>query len=298
MMKQIYHFNNISKQAHLQAVSCLKHMQSKELMYLHMIEEARSLHPQMGLRNIYETYQPEGIGRDAFIELGKRYGYILYQQPNPVRTTFSVKSRLYKNLLNGREFTGVNQVWASDITYYFFNDQFYYLSLLMDVYSRKIIGYSIADNLRAENNVLALQMALHHRGIADYQNLLIHHSDRGSQYCSNAYTDLLVKSNICISMCDEVYENTHIERVNGTIKNSYLKHYSFQTVKQLGAGVAKAVQIYNNQRPHRSLPKRMTPAQFEAYLVSKPNDQPTKLTIYTSDKNKPIDKQLSLNFSS
>lgn len=223
---------------------------------------------------------------------------MLHQQPNPVRTTFSIKSRLYNNLLNDKEFTGVNQLWASDITYYPLNNRFYYLTLLMDVYSRKIIGYSLADNLRAENNLATLQMALQYRGITDYQNQLIHHSNRGSQYCSNAYTDLLQKNNIRISMCDEVYENTHIERVNGTIKNGYLKHYAIKTIKQLYLGVAKAIQIYNDQRPHRRLPKRMTPNQFEAYLINPPKDKLPKLTIFTSSKNKQIDNQLSMNFGS
>ncbi|HRI27238.1 MAG TPA: IS3 family transposase [Chitinophagales bacterium] len=297
-MKQIYHLNNISKQAHLQAVGALQRLQIQEPLYLNLIEEARIMHPQMGLRSIYETYLPEGIGRDAFIELGKRQGYMLHQQPNPVRTTFSIKSRLYNNLLNDKEFTGVNQLWASDITYYPLNNRFYYLTLLMDVYSRKIIGYSLADNLRAENNLATLQMAMQYRGITDYQNQLIHHSDRGSQYCSNAYTDLLQKYNIRISMCDEVYENTHIERVNGTIKNGYLKHYAIKTIKQLFLGVAKAIQIYNDQRPHQRLPKRMTPNQFEAYLITTPKDELPKLTIFTSSKNKQIDNQLSMNFGS
>lgn len=297
-MTDLYTLNAISKQAHAQALAYDRRQAGKIPFYLGLIEELRELHPSIGLRNIYETYQPDGIGRDAFIEMGKQYGYMLEERSNPIRTTYSVKCHRYKNLLADKEFTDVNQLWSSDITYYSLAEQFFYLVFIMDVYSRKIIGYHVADNMRAENNILALRMALTHRGIDDYRNQLIHHSDKGSQYASDAYTELLSNHNISISMCLNVYENAHIERINGTIKNGYLKHYNIKTFKELTEGVKKAVDVYNENRKHQSLPNRMTPNQFETSLVTEPSSPRPSLSIYTTKKNEQITNQLSLIFES
>src|SRR5436305_6183611 len=121
--------------------------------------------------------QADGIGRDAFVALGLREGFRLKAIEKHTRTTYSVKTNRYTNLLDGRRFTAVNQLWSSDITYVYCLNRFYYLVLIMDVYSRRIIGYSVADNMRAENNLSALHMALQLRGIDDYGHRLIHHSD-------------------------------------------------------------------------------------------------------------------------
>ena len=134
-----------------------------------MMEQAREIHPGMGLRTMYEMLDPEGIGRDAFIALGLQEGFRLKNIEKQTRTTYSVKSNRYSNLLGEMEFTDINQLWSSDITYFFCLDQFFYIVFIMDVYSRRIIGYSIADNMRAENNVAALEMALKTRGITKYQ---------------------------------------------------------------------------------------------------------------------------------
>ena len=99
---------------------------------------------------------------------------------NQTRTTYSTKSNRYGNLLGDIEFNGINQLWSSDITYLYCLDQFFYIVLIMDVYSRRLIGYNIADNMRAENNLEALQMALKLRGIENYHQSLIHHSDKGT----------------------------------------------------------------------------------------------------------------------
>ncbi len=297
-MTDLYTLNTISKQAHAQALAYERRQAGKVPYYLGLIEELRELHPSIGLRNIYETYQPDGIGRDAFIELGKQHGYMLEERSNPVRTTYSVKCHRYKNLLADKEFTDVNQIWSSDITYYPLSDQHFYIVFIMDVYSRKIIGYNVADNMRAENNILALRMALTHRGIDDYHNQLIHHSDKGSQYASDAYTELLSNHNISISMCVNVYENAHIERVNGTIKNDYLKSYNIKTFKELTEGVKKAINIYNDCRDHQCLPNRKTPNQFETFLATEPSSPRPSLSIYTAKKNEQMTNQLPLTFDS
>ena len=125
------------------------------------------------------------------------------------------------------------------------NNRHYYVVLIMDIYSRKIVGYSVADNMRAEN-INALQMALTWRGIKNYKNKLIHHSDRGSQYVSYDYTNLLEDYGIGISMCKDVLENAHSERANGTIKNEYLNRWVIRTFEDLKIKMKQAVNNYND----------------------------------------------------
>ena len=239
--------------------------------------------------------QPDGIGRDGFIALGLQQGFRLKSIEQQTRTTYSVKSNRYKNLLGEEEFDGINQLWSSDITYFHLSGKFFYIVFIMDVYSRRIVGYSLADNMRAENNLVALQQALKLRGIKDYGKTLIHHSDKGSQYVSDDYTALLEQYGIRISMCNEVYENTHIERVNDTIKNQYLKRWSVGNVKELARKLSDAVKAYNEQRPHQSL-KGMSPVKYEKHLEEIQKEKRKKMTIYTVKLNNEnrLDTQLDL----
>jgi transposase InsO family protein len=241
---------------------------------------------------MYEMLQPDGIGRDGFVALGLQQGFRLKSIEKQTRTTYSVKSSRYKNLLAEEVFHSINQLWSSDITYFHLSDKFFYIVFIMDVYSRRIVGYSLADNMRSENNLLALQRALKLRGIRDYEGHLIHHSDKGSQYVSDDYTALLEQYGIRISMCNEVYENTHIERVNDTIKNQYLKRCD---IKELSYKVANAVKAYNEQRPHQSL-NGMSPVEYEKYLKTIEHKKRKKMTIYTvkTDNENRLDIQLDL----
>jgi transposase InsO family protein len=259
------------------------------------MEQTREIHPGMGLRTMYDMLDPEGIGRDAFIALGLREGFRLKSIEKQTRTTYSIKSSRYRNLLGDVEFTGINELWSSDITYFFCLEQFFYMVFIMDVYSRRIIGYSIADNMRAENNVAALKMAIATRRIEDYNNHLIHHSDKGTQYASDSYTQLLESYHIRVSMCNEVYENTHIERVNDTIKNQYLKRMEINNRKELEKKVAEVIKTYNEIRPHQSL-KKMSPIQYENYLNQIKTEDRNKMKIYTVklNENDISDKQLNL----
>jgi putative transposase len=286
-MKDVFLVCGISKQTHAQALKRAKVLRKKEALYIGFMYEIRDMHPGMGLRKMYEQFQPEGIGRDAFIVLGLREGLRLRSISNPTRTTWSVKSARYPNLLAGRRFTAVNQIWASDIFYFQIGSRHYYVVLIMDVYSRRIIGYSAADNLRAENNIDALRMALNLRGVGDYQKQLIHHSDRGSQYISDDYTNLLEDFNIQISMCTDVLENAHMERANGTIKNDYLARWNIKQAYTLARYLKKAVDNYNH-RAHDSLGKK-TPIEFETYVKELSEEEKPPLEIFT------INKQISEN---
>lgn len=279
-MKEVYLLCNISKQAHHQA--CMRQLRQldKESIYVRLMEQTREIHPGMGLRTMYDMLGPEGIGRDAFVALGLREGFRLKAVEKQTRTTYSVKYNRYQNLLAGKKFTGVNQLWSSDITYLYCLDRFYYLAMIMDVYSRRIVGYSIADNMRAENNFAALKMALALRGVKDYGYSLIHHSDKGAQYVSDIYTETLGNYGIRISMCEDVYENTHIERLNDTIKNQYLNRMEITGERILKQKVAKTIETYNTLRPHQSL-GGLTPVKYEAKIESIPLENRKKMEIYT-----------------
>jgi transposase InsO family protein len=159
--------------------------------------------------------------------------------------------RKYSNLVKGLVITRPEQVWVSDITYIRLTNQWGYLSLITDAYSRKIMGYSFRLDLAAEGCINALRMALNNRL---YNESIIHHSDRGSQYCSHNYIDLLVKNNIAISMTEngDPYENALAERVNGIIKTEFNLYSSSLSFDQTAHQVSKSIESYNQLRPHAS----------------------------------------------
>lgn len=292
-MNALYLLAVISKQGHFQSLARLAEERAKEPCYIGLIEMVRQMHPAMGLRAIWEQFQPEDIGRDAFIALGLREGYRVRAVESPMKTTFSVKSARFGNLLADLRLTNVNQVWVSDIFYFPLGGRHYYVVLIMDVYSRRIIGYSIADNLRAENNIAALRMAIQSRGVDNYKGKLIHHSDRGVQYASDNYTQLLDAFGIKISMCMDVLENAHCERANGTIKNDYLAAWLPKSPADLFRLLPKAVENYNN-RNHSALTPRMTPIQFENYVKELTLEKSPQMTIFTIKQNVDNPTQLSL----
>ena len=271
-------------------------LKNKIPLYVGFMYEVRSMHPGMGLRAMYEQFQPVGIGRDAFIALGLQEGLRLRSIKSPMKTTWSVKSNRYPNLLGQKRFTAVNQVWVSDIFYFPMEGRHFYVVLIMDLYSRRIIGYSVADNLRAENNLKALQMALQLRGIKNYHNKLIHHSDRGTQYICDDYTNTLTDYGILISMCTNVLENAHMERANGTIKNDYLARWNIPNRRALPKFLKKAVDNYNN-RWHKSLNRR-SPTEFETYVNELEIKNRPVLEVFTINNHigdNPL--QLKLNFN-
>jgi hypothetical protein len=293
-MKEVFALCEISRQAHFQSVQRYRREQEKSELYVRLMEQIRQIHPGMGIRTMYEMSCPEGIGRDGFVALGLQEGFRLQTVEKKTRTTYSTKSNRYWNLLGGKEFTDINQLWSSDITYLYCLDQFFYIVLIMDVYSRRIIGYSLADNMRAENNLAALRMALQQRGIRRYQNRLIHHSDKGTQYASDAYTEMLEEHEIQISMCNEVYENTHIERVNDTIKNQYLNRMEIANTRQLERKLTDTINAYNETRPHQSLNK-LSPVQFEKLLITIDQDKRSKMKVYTAKLNEETRQNRQLN---
>jgi len=166
---------------------------------------------------------------------------------------------VFRNSIKDQKLTGINQVWVSDITYIRTGQEFAYLSLITDMYSRKIVGYHLAQTLEAQDTLKALDQALLE---LPEEASPIHHSDRGSQYCSHEYVQRLQRRGLSISMTEENHcaENSLAERVNGILKQEYYLKHEFRTLEQARQGVDEAIYLYNNRRPHRSL-KLRTPDQ-------------------------------------
>ena len=203
------------------------------------------------------------IGRDRLFGVLRRNGLLVKKKRKYVRTTQSAhRFKVYKNLIWDEKVKRCEGVYVADITYLDTLEGYCYLSLITDQYSRKIVGYALSKSLSIEGSVEALQMALRE---TKNPKELIHHSDRGIQYCSRGYTELLKKKGVQISMTEEnhVYENALAERVNGILKDELQlgkKLLSYSMAKEL---VDEAVKIYNEERLHMSL-GYITPAQKHA----------------------------------
>lgn len=290
-MNQLYEIANITKQAHLSFINRQELQQQELLIVLNAIAELRIMHPQMGAKKMYLLLKPENIGRDKFIALAIANGYGVQKQRNFQRTTYNSHIYKYKNLINGTVIFCINNIWVSDITYFKVEENCYYLTFILDLYSRRILGSIAYPSLEAKANLYALNMAFKTRAIEHYDNL-IHHSDRGTQYTSNAYTEALLKKNIRISMCDSVYENTHCERVNGIIKNEYLQHWTINNFSTLKRCLKQAVYLYNYKRPHMAL-NYMNPVDYEEHLKTVPLSERKALHLYTSNTLEETDKYMN-----
>ena len=243
----------------------------KEDVILQEVINIRKDLPRLGTRKLHYLVQNKLIshqitfGRDYLFDLLSEHKLLIRQRKRKAITTDSRHwMRKYSNLVKGLAITRPEQVWVSDITYIRLTNQWGYLSLITDAYSRKIMGYSFRQDLAAEGCINALKMALNNRL---YNESIIHHSDRGSQYCSHNYVDLLLKNNIGISMTEngDPYENALAERVNGIIKTEFNLYSSSLGFDQTGYQVSKSIKSYNELRPHASC-DYLTPNQ--AHLQS------------------------------
>jgi putative transposase len=285
-MSSVYEAAGISRQAHYQY-----HQRAaafEERLYALCVEAdlLREEHPGCGVEKMYHILQPEWIGRDRFIDVMMGCGYRLKKMLNYSRTTYAGKI-YYPNLIQGILLWDKNQLWQSDITYYRIRDAFYYLVFIIDVYTKRILGYSAEEHLRASANLKALKMAIKNAGTLKYH--LIHHSDRGSQYGERTYVQCLNDHHIDISMCLKPQDNAYAERINGIIKNEYLKYWDIPNLTALKKACRKAVEHYNTKRTHCYLPAKKTPLNFEKSLVSLDMNDRHFETVYSNDN--PITKR-------
>ena len=226
---------------------------------LELVTEERIEQPRVGTRKLYETLQQVfemsglKIGRDKLFDILREHNMLVKRKKASCKTTDSYhRFHKYKNLVKDMNVKAPNQVWVADITYIRTINGFCYLALITDMYSRKIVGYDISDSLELAGCLRALKSALQ---TARPAAGLVHHSDRGIQYCSNQYVDQLKKRNIRISMTEEnhCYENAIAERVNGILKDEFYLDQCFFSTHHACKATKNAVNIYNNKRLHLSL---------------------------------------------
>jgi putative transposase len=239
----------------------------KEEIILQLVYEIRTSLPRLGTRKMLYLLGPKleshGIsaGRDYLFELFDVHKLLIRQRRKKVFTTDSRHwMRKYSNLVKGLEVARPEQLWVSDMTYIRVNNQWGYLSLITDAFSRKIMGYCFRADMLAIGCIDALQMALDNRSYSGQS--LIHHSDRGSQYCSKDYVELLGSEHISISMteCGDPYENALAERMNGILKGEFDLYGSSVSFELTYQKIRASIKAYNELRPHGSC-DYLTPCQ-------------------------------------
>jgi transposase InsO family protein len=230
-----------------------------EELVLSLVRQERKVQPRLGGRKLLRVVQDElsksgvRIGRDRFFELLRSRKLLIDRPLRSARTTDSRHSfRVYGNLVKDLEIVRPHQVLVSDITYIRTDEGFLYLCLVMDAFSRAIVGHDCSDTLEREGAIRALDLALKQLPPGSGA---IHHSDRGSQYCCHEYVGLLESATVSISMTQEnhCYENSQAERLNGILKQEYGLGGTFGRKGEAMRGVSEAVYLYNWRRPHQSL---------------------------------------------
>lgn len=249
----------LTRQAYYQSLQVAEFVEVEQELVIREVIKIRKSHPRLGTRKLYimmEQFMLEHqikMGRDALFDLLSQHQLLVRIRKRKVSTTQSHHwLKKYSNLI--REFvpTAPNQLYVSDITYWRIETGFVYISLITDAYSHKVVGHYLSETLEAKGSILALKMALSgvKKGIG-----LIHHSDRGVQYCSEKYVDILNDYQIKISMTEngDPLENAIAERINGILKGEYLENYTVESFEKAKELLDAVVKLYNQERPHMSI---------------------------------------------
>ncbi len=263
-LNKLYQSIGLTKQAFHQRMDRYLQERSLEEQLVLIVYQVREDHPTMGLRDIYYKTNPKNIGRDRFEMLCKQSGLAIERTHNMRSTTDSSGVIRFENLLIGLIIYKPNQVWQSDITYFELNQRFYYITFIIDAFTRIIVGYAVSQRLTTEQTTLpALKNAIKSRmDLMLNIDALIFHSDGGGQYYDKEFLKLTTKNKIKNSMCQYPWDNGKAERINGVIKNNYLVHRHINTYEHLISEVDRSVFLYNTDKPHIEL-QRKCPIQFE-----------------------------------
>jgi putative transposase len=273
----LYRILQLSKQAVHQLLDRRMRQGEQRSYLVPLIAQIRADHPTLSCRAMYAKLQPQGIGRDRFEELCRDNSFSIARKANPFRTTDSSGVVRFDNLLESLILSRINEAWSSDITYYEVRERFYYLTFVMDCFSRRILGYAVSSRLTTEQTTLpALKGAVKARGGAIAPQLIFH-SDGGGQYYDQAFLSYTRHHQMRNSMCELAYQNGKAERLNGIIKNNYLKFYEANTLEQLQKNVDRAVALYNTERPHQAL-HYQTPMDYENKVVLLQQQTTLKMT--------------------
>lgn len=247
----------IDRQVYYRKIRRKINKQSKAEQVVSMVIEIRKSMPKLGTKKLYyllsDKLQLIKIGRDKFFDI-LRANHLLIQPKRSyhITTNSHHRFRKHQNQILDLEINRPEQVWVSDITYIGKREKPCYLSIITDAYSKKIMGYYVADNLNTESSLKALRTAIKQRKNKDLP--LIHHSDRGLQYCANDYQSILNKNGILTSMTQnsDPYENAVAERINGILKQEFMIDKYNQDLYIMKRIVKEAIDTYNVQRPHYS----------------------------------------------
>lgn len=249
----------ISRQAYYQGLARRREELGTRKQVVKLVKTVRKKHSRMGGKKLYGKllgkFAERGVkcGRDKFFDILREENLLVRNRKRFVKTTQgNHRFRKYPNLLQGLEIKRAEQVWVSDITYIRTKNGFLYLFLITDAYSKQIMGWDLSDNLKTTNAIRALKMAMRNRRYPERP--LIHHSDRGIQYCTPSYTEVLEKNRIEISMTTKYdpYENAVAERVNGILKTEYDIGEGFVDEKDARREIRHTIWLYNTDRPHLS----------------------------------------------
>jgi len=249
----------VSRQAYYQSFYREEFVSIEQELVIKEVLKIRKNHPRIGTRKLYimmESFMLEHqikIGRDALFDLLSEHQLLVRRRKRKIITTQSHHwLKKYPNLIENFTPTAPNQLYVSDITYWKIDNDDLYISFITDVYSHKIVGYNVAETMEAVESIKALEMAL--LEIEKGENL-IHHSDRGSQYCSFKYVKLLQDYGAKISMTQtgDPLDNAVAERVNGILKGEYLECYTVDNFNQAQELLDAVVKLYNQERPHMSI---------------------------------------------
>lgn len=285
-MKLLCEVFGISRQAYHKRVQKAEKLDNQRKVLLDLIRPIRKQMPRLGTIKLYAMVKNEMIrnnikmGRDNFFSFLRCERMLVHKKKNFTKTTNSFhRFRKHKNLIKSMEIKTPEQVWVSDITYIKTDSGHEFLSLITDFYSKKIVGFHLAENLKTEGPLKALQMAIKSRRYP--LRKLIHHSDRGLQYCSDDYIDMLSKNNILPSMTEQYdpYENAVAERVNGILKDEFDIASGFINHLHAVKEIKSVVETYNTLRPHLSC-NMLTPIQaheFGKYKLKKWGKQKLKI---------------------
>jgi len=279
-MSKLYSQLGITKQAHYKQIKRNEFFKELSSVIIEQTIAVRQKHPRMGARKIYHLLQTKGVGRDKFEQILFSQGLKLKRKRSYKRTTYSHPWFKYDNLLSGSTVNSPYQILVSDITYISVGlNDFHYLVLIQDVYTRKILGWSLSDNLKATNVVDALRSAL--RKIPKVFILgMIFHSDRGSQYLYGALQQLHKSHGIRPSMGNKAWENAHAESINGVLKEEYLNYLIDKNIDKMRRKTKQVIDLYNNERPHGSL-KMKTPEKYETFVLGLvPKQRPIEIINY------------------
>lgn len=275
----------VDRQVYYRKIKRKANKQTKANKVISMVGDIRKSMPRLGTKKTYHILLDElqfmKIGRDKFFDI-LRANHLLIKPKRSyhITTNSHHRFRKHQNHILKLEINRPEQVWVSDITYIGKREKPCYLSIITDAYSKKVMGYNVSDNMNVQSSVVALKMAVKHR--KNKEMPLIHHSDRGLQYCANDYQSILNKNGILSSMTQnsDPYENAVAERINGILKQEFMidkYNLDLSLMKQI---IKESINIYNTQRPHYSN-YMLTPNEMHK------QNQIKMRTYKTKNSNKP-----------